>query len=172
MGETTSDYLSVKMERTAFTGGAMVFVRAAVLAAVLAQLLGPIEALRPAGSHPGHAYFEQPCCGHSHLRHHKGLRFVLVIITGTWMLIVECGALREYQSHVTWKIWRYFSCEVVFAFKLLRSYFDCAVNKANSQICIDTFLGERGKIYKKVLVSIFLSPLDFYIYSDWPPAPK
>ncbi|KYN22974.1 hypothetical protein ALC57_04757, partial [Trachymyrmex cornetzi] len=47
-------------------------VRAAVLAAVLGQLLGPSVASRPAGAHPGHAYFEQPCCGRSHLRHHKG----------------------------------------------------------------------------------------------------
>ncbi|TGZ56238.1 Uncharacterized protein DBV15_01651 [Temnothorax longispinosus] len=47
-------------------------VRAAVLAAVLGQLLGPSTASRPAGAHPGHAYFEQPCCGRSHLRHHKG----------------------------------------------------------------------------------------------------
>lgn len=47
-------------------------VRAAVLAAVLGQLLGPSVANRPAGAHPGHAYFEQPCCGRSHLRHHKG----------------------------------------------------------------------------------------------------
>lgn len=46
-------------------------VRAAVLAAVLGQLLGPSVASRPAGAHPGHAYFEQPCCGRSHLRHHK-----------------------------------------------------------------------------------------------------
>ncbi|KYN03336.1 hypothetical protein ALC62_05836 [Cyphomyrmex costatus] len=46
-------------------------VRAAVLAAVLGQLLGPSVASRPTGAHPGHAYFEQPCCGRSHLRHHK-----------------------------------------------------------------------------------------------------
>lgn len=50
----------------------MVVFKAAVLAAVLAEILGPADAIRPAGSHPGHAYFEQPCCGHSHLRHHKG----------------------------------------------------------------------------------------------------
>lgn len=48
----------------------MMLIRAAVLAAVLSQL-GAL-AVRPSGTHPGHAYFEQPCCGHSHLRHHKG----------------------------------------------------------------------------------------------------
>lgn len=58
----------------------MVLVRAAVLAAVLTQLLGPSEAIRPAGSHPGHAYFEQPCCGRSHLRHHKG-EFCIITVT-------------------------------------------------------------------------------------------
>ncbi|EFN75949.1 hypothetical protein EAI_14068 [Harpegnathos saltator] len=51
---------------------AMTMLRAAVLAAVAAQLLSPSVANRPAGAHPGHAYFEQPCCGRSHLRHHKG----------------------------------------------------------------------------------------------------
>ncbi|XP_044576456.1 semaphorin-2A isoform X1 [Cotesia glomerata] len=58
-------------QRGSFTKAGMVFVRAAVLAAVITQLLGPSKATRPTGSHPGHAYFEQPCCGHSHLRHHK-----------------------------------------------------------------------------------------------------
>lgn len=53
---------------------ATMLVKAAVLTAALSQLLGPVLAARPAGTHPGHAYFEQPCCGHSHLRHHKGTR--------------------------------------------------------------------------------------------------
>ncbi|KAH0539831.1 hypothetical protein KQX54_008665 [Cotesia glomerata] len=60
-------------QRGSFTKAGMVFVRAAVLAAVITQLLGPSKATRPTGSHPGHAYFEQPCCGHSHLRHHKDI---------------------------------------------------------------------------------------------------
>ncbi|KAG7198021.1 hypothetical protein KM043_016246 [Ampulex compressa] len=58
------------MQRRRLTD-AMLLVRAAVLAAVLGQFLGPSLANRPAGAHPGHAYFEQPCCGRSHLRHHK-----------------------------------------------------------------------------------------------------
>lgn len=51
----------------------MLVVKAAVLTAALGHALGPVLAGRPAGAHPGHAYFEQPCCGHSHLRHHKGV---------------------------------------------------------------------------------------------------
>ncbi|KAI4498495.1 hypothetical protein M0802_006430 [Mischocyttarus mexicanus] len=50
-------------------------VRAAVLAAVLVQVLPSGLASRLlAAAHPGHAYFEQPCCGRSHLRHHKGVQ--------------------------------------------------------------------------------------------------
>lgn len=63
----------VIMQRQRLLPDAMTtMVRAAVLAAVLGQLLSPSMASRPAGAHPGHAYFEQPCCGRSHLRHHKG----------------------------------------------------------------------------------------------------
>ena len=48
-------------------------VGAAVLvAAAMCQVFELTEASRPTGAHPGHAYFEQPCCGKSHLRHHKG----------------------------------------------------------------------------------------------------
>lgn len=66
-------YFPVTMQRQRLLPDAMTaVVRAAVLAAVLGQLLGPSAASRPAGAHPGHAYFEQPCCGRSHLRHHKG----------------------------------------------------------------------------------------------------
>ncbi|EFN71170.1 hypothetical protein EAG_05407 [Camponotus floridanus] len=61
---------------------AMTLVRAAVLAAVLGQLVGPSTASRPTGAHPGHAYFEQPCCGRSHLRHHKEV--------GTWHDLLAC----------------------------------------------------------------------------------
>lgn len=50
----------------------MGMIRTAVLAAVLGLILEPISAAGPAGAHPGHAYFEQPCCGHNRLRHRKG----------------------------------------------------------------------------------------------------
>ena len=60
------------MHKRELVDAMMVLVKAAVLTAALAQVLGPVMANRPAGAHPGHAYFEQPCCGHSHLRHHKG----------------------------------------------------------------------------------------------------
>lgn len=77
-------------QRGSFTKAGMVFVRAAVLAAVFTQLLGPSKATRPAGSHPGHAYFEQPCCGHSHLRHHKGTFYIYIIITTnySWTIFI------------------------------------------------------------------------------------
>lgn len=65
----------VIMLRQRLLPDAMTLVRAAVLAAVVGQLVGPSTASRPTGAHPGHAYFEQPCCGRSHLRHHKGQLF-------------------------------------------------------------------------------------------------
>ncbi|KZC03926.1 hypothetical protein WN55_00106 [Dufourea novaeangliae] len=67
---------------------AMLLVKAAVLAAVLGQFLGPSLANRPAGAHPGHAYFEQPCCGRSHLRHHKDL------------ILLAVGVIRYCHFHV------------------------------------------------------------------------
>ncbi|KYN31959.1 hypothetical protein ALC56_13712, partial [Trachymyrmex septentrionalis] len=67
-------------------------VRAAVLAAVLGQLLGPSVASRPAGAHPGHAYFEQPCCGRSHLRHHKAGNEMPVSMHHQYYL-GRCGSL-------------------------------------------------------------------------------
>ncbi|KAK1119911.1 hypothetical protein K0M31_012984 [Melipona bicolor] len=60
------------MQRRRLPDAMSLLVRAAVLAAVLGLFLGSSHASRPAGAHPGHAYFEQPCCGRSHLRHHKG----------------------------------------------------------------------------------------------------
>ena len=60
-------------EHRRFVCEGMAFVKAAVVAAAICQVLGSVGANRPPGTHPGHAYFEQPCCGHSHLRHHKGL---------------------------------------------------------------------------------------------------
>lgn len=70
-------YFPVTMQKQRLLPDAMTtMVRAAVLAAVLGQFLGPSAANRPAGAHPGHAYFEQPCCGRSHLRHHKGQIFL------------------------------------------------------------------------------------------------
>ncbi|KAK2583965.1 hypothetical protein KPH14_006429 [Odynerus spinipes] len=59
------------MQRQRLPDTMALLVRAAVLAAVLGQILPSGLANRPAGAHPGHAYFEQPCCGRSHLRHHK-----------------------------------------------------------------------------------------------------
>lgn len=68
----TSETQSERMQQRRFFSDGMALLRAAVLAAVLGQILGSVGANRPLGTHPGHAYFEQPCCGHSHLRHHKG----------------------------------------------------------------------------------------------------
>ncbi|KYQ49901.1 hypothetical protein ALC60_11076 [Trachymyrmex zeteki] len=72
-------------------------VRAAVLAAVLGQLLGPSVASRPAGAHPGHAYFEQPCCGRSHLRHHKAGNEMPVSIHHQYYL-GKCPVTRYYRG--------------------------------------------------------------------------
>lgn len=59
--------LKSRMQKQELPDAIMMLVKAAVLTAALAQILGPVMANKP-----GHAYFEQPCCGHSHLRHHKG----------------------------------------------------------------------------------------------------
>lgn len=63
----------LRMQGQSLPDAMMMLVKAAVLTAALAQILGPVMANRPVGAHPGHAYFEQPCCGRSHLRHHKGI---------------------------------------------------------------------------------------------------
>lgn len=73
--EIVFDFLVIMLKQRLLPD-AMTLVRAAVLAAVMGQLVGLSTANRPAGAHPGHAYFEQPCCGRSHLRHHKGQLFL------------------------------------------------------------------------------------------------
>ncbi|KAL7301621.1 hypothetical protein TKK_0005630 [Trichogramma kaykai] len=42
-----------------------------IFASILYFITLNAVANRIQGTHPGHVYFEQPCCGHSHLRHHK-----------------------------------------------------------------------------------------------------
>ncbi|KAL2742412.1 semaphorin-2A-like isoform X1, partial [Vespula maculifrons] len=69
------------MQRRRLPDTMALLVRAAVLAAVLGQFLPSGLASRLlAAAHPGHAYFEQPCCGRSHLRHHKEIQSRLSLV--------------------------------------------------------------------------------------------
>jgi hypothetical protein len=49
-----------------------ILLMAFLVMTMLSHVIVSVNAIRPVGTHPGHAYFEQPCCGRSHLRHHKG----------------------------------------------------------------------------------------------------
>ncbi|KAF7399733.1 hypothetical protein HZH68_008325 [Vespula germanica] len=76
------------MQRRRLPDTMALLVRAAVLAAVLGQFLPSGLASRLlAAAHPGHAYFEQPCCGRSHLRHHKALLNLILEIQSRLSLV-------------------------------------------------------------------------------------